>query len=417
MNRNKIHLIFAFIMAFTFVTTQASSISYYNESEVDLNIRVNPTIEHESIDHPLINEYSYLNLNNNNITYNNANYWQGFYNKLKNTSIEQVSIVHIGDSHLQADIATRRTRALFHEQFGDAGRGLIAPLKIAKTNEPIDYYFKCNSPYVSASLMRRPWKSNIRLTGVSFSPKNENYNIAIGTVTNQNINSTFSRIRIHVDGDLYIDSVMADNISVDYKIYENSQSFTDIIFSRPVSNVELWLSSIGRLSILGASLLKEDSGVIYNVIGNNGASFMSYNKMGQLGEDCTNLNPDLFIISLGANEAFGNLTNDGFYNSIKTFVDDLIISNPNIPILLVTPMECQRKGQINHKIKQFRDVILQFGVENNIAVYDWYNVAGGYNASSHWVKDGLMSKDRIHNTNKGYSIQGTLLYEVLTRDL
>ena len=80
-------------------------------------------------------------------------------------------------------------------------------------------------------------------------------------------------------------------------------------------------------------------------------------------------------------------------------------------------MECLRKGQINHKIKQFRDVILQFGVENNIAVYDWYNVAGGYNASSHWVKDGLMSKDRIHNTNKGYSIQGTLLYEVLTRDL
>lgn len=415
MNSNKIHTIVAFILISLIGTIQASSITYYNESDVD--IRINPSIEDKSINHPLTTVYSYLNLNNNFITYNNANNWQAFYNKLRNASIEQVSIVHIGDSHLQADIATRRTRSLFHEQFGDAGRGLIAPFKIAKTNEPIDYYFKCNSPHIASSLMRRPWKSNIRLTGVSFTPKNENFNISIGTRTNKNRNSTFSRLRIHVAGDLYIDSVRADNILVDYKINENSQSYTDIIFFRPVSNVELWLSSIGQLSILGASLLKDDSGVIYNVIGNNGASFMSYNNMGQLGEDCTNLNPDLFIISLGANEAFGNLTNDGFYKTIKTFVDDLLISNPNVPILLVTPMECQRKGRINHKIKQFRDVILQFGVDNNIAVYDWYNVAGDFNASSNWVKDGLMSKDRIHNTSKGYSIQGTLLYEVLTRDL
>ena len=88
-----------------------------------------------------------------------------------------------------------------------------------------------------------------------------------------------------------------------------------------------------------------------------------------------------------------------------------------MPILLVTPMECQKNGRINQKIKQFRNVIIQFGKDKNIAVYDWYEVAGGDNASSKWVKDRLMGGDRIHNTSKGYYLQGTLLFEALTNDI
>ena len=139
--------------------------------------------------------------------------------------------------------------------------------------------------------------------------------------------------------------------------------------------------------------------------------------MGNLGADCSILSPDLFIASMGANEAFGNLTNEGFYKTIVDFVNDIQLHHPNTPILLVTPMECQRNGRINQKIKQFRDVIIQFGIDNNIAVYDWYEVAGGDNASNKWVKDRLMGADRIHNTSKGYYLQGTILYEALTNDI
>lgn len=91
--------------------------------------------------------------------------------------------------------------------------------------------------------------------------------------------------------------------------------------------------------------------------------------------------------------------------------------NPEAPILLVTPMECQRKGQINTNIKRLRDIIIQFGENNNIATYDWYEVAGGYGASNKWVANKLMGSDRIHNTSKGYTLQGTLLYDVLIHDL
>src|SRR5688500_6243657 len=39
----------------------------------------------------------------------------------------KVNIVHIGDSHIQADFLTSPVRRNFQRQFGNAGRGLIVP--------------------------------------------------------------------------------------------------------------------------------------------------------------------------------------------------------------------------------------------------------------------------------------------------
>ena len=50
-----------------------------------------------------------------------------------------VSICHVGDSHIQADYQTGLIRRMFQDFFGNAGRGLIVPLRLAKTNEPRNY--------------------------------------------------------------------------------------------------------------------------------------------------------------------------------------------------------------------------------------------------------------------------------------
>ena len=414
--KSNIKIIIFIILGLFNVGQSRATCNIYENIEPDttqLDIRINPTLEQDTCSHPLVKEYNYLKLNKNYISYNNSD-WTDFYNKLNNSSQNVVSIVHIGDSHLQADIATGKSRELLQKQFGNAGRGIVAPLKLAKTNQPTDYFFTCGGSYDASSLMRRPWKSPIKLTGASFTPHKENFSVEIGT---KNSSNEFKRLRIHLKGDLYIDSVCADNKVVSYEIDERFPNYTDIIFSESVSHVKLWLSSIGQLTIYGASLLNDCAGVVYNVIGNNGASYYSYNNMGDLGRDCQILSPDLFIISLGANEAFGNLSNEAFYTTISNLTNDLLSHNPNASILLATPMECQKNGRINNKIKQFRDVIIQFGIDNNIAVYDWYEIAGGYNASNNWVNDRLMGKDRIHNTSNGYHIQGTILYEAIINEL
>ena len=418
---NKALFIFISLIFSTSQIWANSNARDYATSSEDEEIRVNPMLEIDTISelksHP---DYPFINLSKNIITYNGAN-WESFYKKLSNSNNNKISILHIGDSHLQADIATGKTRMLMQEKFGNAGRGIIIPFKLAKTNQPIDYSFNCSCNYTYSSLMKRPWRTSMRLTGVSFSPTSEKFNISINTSNRKTPNQHFYTLRIHVEGDLYVDDVITNNKSLIYEedfIIEESQSdHTDIIFKEPQTSVQLSLSSIGKLTVFGVSLLNNSNGVIYNVIGNNGATYETYNRMGNMGQDCSIFNPDLIIVSLGTNEAFGTISDDAFYNTIANFVNDMKRFNPNTPILLVTPMECQRKGRINTNIKRLRDVIIRYGFNNNIAIYDWYEVAGGDGASSKWGTNQLMGGDRIHNTSKGYYLQGTLLYEALIHDL
>lgn len=418
---NKALFIFISLIFSTSQIWANSNAREYATSSEDEEIRVNPMLEIGTISelksHP---DYPFINLSKNIITYNGAN-WESFYKKLSNSNNNKISILHIGDSHLQADIATGKTRMLMQEKFGNAGRGIIIPFKLAKTNQPIDYSFNCSCNYTYSSLMKRPWRTSMRLTGVSFSPTSEKFNISINTSNRKTPNQHFYTLRIHVEGDLYVDDVITNNKSLIYEedfIIEESQSdHTDIIFKEPQTSVQLSLSSIGKLTVFGVSLLNNSNGVIYNVIGNNGATYETYNRMGNMGQDCSIFNPDLIIVSLGTNEAFGTISDDAFYNTIANFVNDMKRFNPNTPILLVTPMECQRKGRINTNIKRLRDVIIRYGFNNNIAIYDWYEVAGGDGASSKWGTNQLMGGDRIHNTSKGYYLQGTLLYEALIHDL
>lgn len=50
----------------------------------------------------------------------------------------RINIVHIGDSHIQADWLTGYVRTRLQERFGSAGRGLVFPYTLAETNSPTD---------------------------------------------------------------------------------------------------------------------------------------------------------------------------------------------------------------------------------------------------------------------------------------
>ena len=146
------------------------------------------------------------------------------------------------------------------------------------------------------------------------------------------------------------------------------------------------------------------------------------------------LSPDLIIVSLGTNEAFGKMTDATFRMNINDFVTELRRANPSSRLLLVTPSECQRrtsrrvrrkgKGRryrtvssysVNSNVKRMRDVIVAYGSDNGIPVYDWYEVAGGTGSSAKWLADKTLNKDRVHLTYKGYQLQGNLFTDALLK--
>ena len=79
--------------------------------------------------------------------FQNTNAIAGFYRKLaelESKKDRKVNIVQIGDSHIQADLFSHKTRLDLQARFGNGGRGFAFPHRLAGTNGSSDYKFSSN---------------------------------------------------------------------------------------------------------------------------------------------------------------------------------------------------------------------------------------------------------------------------------
>src|SRR5688572_27140196 len=76
--------------------------------------------------------YSFVRYSENKIFQPDSSALSHFYNaldSLQNGTRQKVNVIHIGDSHIQADLFSGRVRSLLQDSavFGNGGRGLIFP--------------------------------------------------------------------------------------------------------------------------------------------------------------------------------------------------------------------------------------------------------------------------------------------------
>ncbi len=82
----------------------------------------------------------------------NAKAISDFFQKLEKNEDQKnqkINIVHIGDSHIQSDLMTNEIRKKLQQRFGNAGRGLVFPYQLAKTNGSYNERFKSNRAWES----------------------------------------------------------------------------------------------------------------------------------------------------------------------------------------------------------------------------------------------------------------------------
>lgn len=362
----------------------------------------------------------FVKLKANNISMNGAN-WKDLKRRLARHDTIPFSIVHIGDSHLQADISTGYVRSQLQFDYGDAGRGLVVPLRLSRTNEPVDYFFKSDRSWSPLKFMSANWARTMGFTGASLQPGSSVMEINVGSRVTDTY-STFSDFTIFHKGELDIQSVTTDDGTVITEpMVEYGKEYTRVMLPKSVGSVSVSFAPGSGFSLFGAYLSGNRPGVFYNVIGNNGATYNSYNRVPAMGHGVSLMSPDLIIISLGTNEAFGHFDEARMIDAIDKLVNELKRNNPHAELLLVTPMECQRKGGrgyiVNANVKLVRNTIVQYGKDQHIPVYDWYEIAGDDGASNKWISEGLYGHDRIHHTVKGYRVQGFMLYDALLKAL
>ncbi|MFZ0598522.1 MAG: LysM peptidoglycan-binding domain-containing protein, partial [Flavobacterium sp.] len=100
----------------------------------------------------------------------NAEALERVFEKLKDNEShnnKKINIVHIGDSHIQGDLMTNDIRKNLQRKFGNAGRGLVFPYQLAKTNGSYNERFYSNRTWESYRNIH-PFKSvPIGLSGIA----------------------------------------------------------------------------------------------------------------------------------------------------------------------------------------------------------------------------------------------------------
>ncbi|MDP4289630.1 MAG: GDSL-type esterase/lipase family protein [Bacteroidota bacterium] len=160
------------------------------------------------------------------------------------------------------------------------------------------------------------------------------------------------------------------------------------------------------------------SGICYFMAGANGAEFSTYNQKPEFFKEAALLHPDLVIISMGTNEAFGYLDQNIFENNIDAFVSQIRWYNPGADILITTPADAMKKKRYhNPNIEKVCSILTNYASNSNTAIWDLNAVMGGSGSMKKWYTLGLSQKDKVHFSKEGYFLQGYLLFNALMNEL
>ncbi len=385
-----------------------------------MELRMNPQLEVD-VDN-IAAEHSFINMSANRIDLNGAD-WNSLANRFAASrhSDSVFTVVYIGDSHVQADFGTGTLRETLAAECGSAGRGLIIPFRLAGTNEPRDYRIQTETPVLSARLLRQPWPIDMPYTGIGIGCQEALADINISA------NEPFTRITPVFEGEApAIGAVFPDSAIVPTTFILSANT---IVLDTAATHVRLKLCNADRTVIGGFILENECGGTMLHAIGNNGATSASYNGVPNFAAGVASLYPDLIVVALGTNEAFGSLVQ--VRDNLDVLVKALKHHNPNAQILLTTPTECLRRTYtrtknrrrrrsslaVNPKVAQVRKIITDYAKENHLALYDTYAVAGGAGAAQKMQKAKILGSDGVHFTAGGYKLRGQLLAKALLDQL
>jgi lysophospholipase L1-like esterase len=366
--------------------------------------------------------YPFLRTSANHIE--GAVHLQRFYQRLARLPGGQVSVVHLGDSHVQADGFPGRLRQELQRTYGNAGRGLVFPYQVAHTAGSPTFRTAATGGRWQAQRLVQPPKPALPVgvsgfvlatpdVGAGFtlriSPRPlPGYRFTTLTLLREPGPAAFdwevSSAQGRVLGTLPGKSAgIATALRLD--------SLRGAVALRTARSSPRQTSA----RLYGLVLANGQPGVLYHAIGVNGAAVRDYNRAPAWAGQLPVLAPDLFIVSLGTNDAYKpGFDPMLFGRQLDTLMSRLRRHCPEADVLLTAPADSYRaRGARNPDLTRLRAVLRRYCATHAVAYWDFAAVQGGEGAMEAWQAHGLAQPDGLHFTTRGYAVQGLLLYLAL----
>jgi lysophospholipase L1-like esterase len=366
----------------------------------------------EPINFPL----SFINFSANRIDFSTNNLLNNqFSTYVENAvrGVEPLRILHIGDSHIQADIFTSETRKLFAWWLSDSSvcRGYTFPYGIAETNNPADYVVSGSKGWLSTRITRTTSPGNFGIAGMAVEAMQNGCYIDFKVKPKEGERQNFDLVKVYFEGALANENINVSNAL----LTEQGRGYAIFKPLNPVDSFRLTMngdSVKSRMLFYGAELINSHSKFRYHAAGVNGASVSSYLLVENINEQVSAINPQVVVVSLGTNDAFSSAFNAiTFASNLKLLIERISAAVPNALIILTTPSDhFLQKRFSNPMLEQARNEIYNVAYDTGCGVWDFYGVMGGESSMSYWARFGLSAPDMLHLNGKGYRLKGALLF-------
>ena len=387
----------------------------------------------QTIDSSAYKQYAFIRRDLN-IIQNDSSSLSFFYEtlyQLEQKKITRVNSTHIGDSHIQADHFSGAVRQKMQLRFGNAGRGFIFPYRAAKSNEPQSYRSATNVAWDSKRNVFYDKPLPIGIGGFTIETSDSLAELNLTVKDQPRLGYGFTKFTLfHEKGLSNFDITVCDDLNCEIGKLSSTDKSTnpfvsELKFDKPIRQIYLRNKVSDTLNqrstrIYGMLLENDSAGVLYNMIGVNGAEYRHYVMSKYFIQQLSYLGSDLVVLSLGTNEAFSaGFDKNVFIKSVDSLIVSLRLSNPNASILISTPADSyrkSRKGRVkNPDMKLAKEELIKYCLLHNLAYWDLYEIMGGYGSMGKWYAVKLSAKDRVHFSGKGYQIQGDLMHNALIK--
>ena len=375
-----------------------------------------------------ISHYNFVKYDSSHLEYpGNDDAMDAFYAKLSTLVLEgqgQINIVQIGGSHIQADIISGQMRNRFQNFQGNqnAGRGFVFPYRLAHTNTPYGYHFERSGKWTTCRNVQKKQVCSLGMAGINAYTQDSAASLAVCFEPNNDIKYHFNRIKIYhnispLSFDIHLDSGLVKSKYTDSLAGFTEFQLVDYIDSLGMKFLKTDSNQTG-FQLYGMNLETDEAGVIFHNLGINGAAVPSFLRCNLLSQQLTTIKPDLVILGLGINDAYGkNFSQSVYEKNYEQLVKEIRKANPNVSIIYTTNNDSYiRRRYLNRNGIKVQESMKRLAKNQNAVVWDMFEVMGGLNSVVVWQRYGLAKKDRIHFTRAGYILMGDLIFDSIIRD-
>ena len=341
-----------------------------------------------------------------------------------------LSIMHIGGSHVQAGVLTQQFRdnllSIGTDMMG--GQSFVFPFTAGGTNNPSHFMVSSTGSWAyTRNAVRKETDKRMGLAGAAITTTDPKATVSIVSRARRPnaLTPTFDFNKVTLIGFSEtedVEPVVSFNDTTLHGQYDDYQSTYTFVLPAFTDSIRICFEAMpGEFTLQGVLLENGMSGISVHGVGVNGASVPSYLRCDDFERDLKLIRPDLIIFGIG-DAAEANFEKDVFKRNYGELISVIQHVNPDCALLFMTNNDSYkrlkaRKRKARYEVNTNGSIVeqafLEMGKQYNAAVWNQFDIMGGLRSMHDWEKAGLAQKDKVHFTSEGYKLLGDLLYNAL----